>query len=866
MIFDRNYNLETFDLLKENIITLRLDDSNKKYQSYENINYVQKLTLINLVNLFNRYSLRLDKQILLFYNTQYNNYVDTQDFDQMLAEIFYVNENSVGAVRILYEKFYEKFEVILRDSSIFKTTYRDYILYILPFMLSLITFISFVHLLLKIKDYKIQIQNVFFSIKREDIEKTIRSINEFSGFTEIYKNQNVTMDQGYMELKEASIKHSNYLLGEITELQNLPSNININSKQSKKSNDLIQKDSDNNILNDNDSNKNTDFHSIEKENNHEIHEEILDKRPTPHNLSMNNNPIRNKLNSPVTSPKFKRSVHFEPLKIKSDNIKNSVINDHLLNSNKNVKLAAKRLYSKKNNLLSTLQDNLEHERTRLNKKKRNSVKIETVKKKSFNRLKDLNYGGNGGKYKKYSKDDLDNLNNLIQTNETNENIIKTNINLLTKITNEEEPIHKLKKKTFTFKQLNIKEIKEELSNELSKELSKEKEAEHDVKENENAIKETHITQHQVTDNKLLRDYDLKSSLFSSLSSKKGLVEIGFGDNNLVGKLHITIIYSLLFIILADDFNNEDDDITSSKNDTGKTFKKDMLDTYIKIIVIMLLICSHFVVSIALNNTFSNKFLNNATDLNLLSGRAWNFNNMLIFFRESIVNLSVKSNKNLNYSDYSLLYNTEENLSSLDLFYLYFNKSFESERKISSISLSSTFFESYLNDSNILNSNKFCDYIQNLDYKPINNNITCNKKLDLLDWMQITYIDIRNMINQYEQINDKSYTDINNYLLSYNITQLIDNTELFISKGLKLGIKTQFKVISLMIETYKNTTIIRTIIFLILCVIMSIMFFIIASFLKELINKNKAILTIIPNEIIIGNIKVQEALQFLSKSS
>ena len=41
-------------------------------------------------------------------------------------------------------------------------------------------------------------------------------------------------------------------------------------------------------------------------------------------------------------------------------------------------------------------------------------------------------------------------------------------------------------------------------------------------------------------------------------------------------------------------------------------------------------------------------------------------------------------------------------------------------------------------------------------------------------------------------------------------------------------------------------------------------FLIADSLKELMNKNKAILTIIPNEVIIRTAKVREVLEYLEK--
>jgi len=248
--------------------------------------------------------------------------------------------------------------------------------------------------------------------------------------------------------------------------------------------------------------------------------------------------------------------------------------------------------------------------------------------------------------------------------------------------------------------------------------------------------------------------------------------------------------------------------------------------------------------------------------------------MMIFFRETIVELSTKqNNQKIDYSDYSQLY-TDKKLNPIDLFNLYYNKSLSTDRSVALFPQDSTFFQSYINELSILNSNKFCDYIKNEEYtinitnrfnnSYIPNSITCDKKLGLKDLMEIIYIDIKTMIFSYENTNTKTNELFSSFLLNYNLTRAIDTNELFINKALLLGIENQFKVIEDLIINFSYITIIRTCLFLVFCALMFVLLFVIARFLKDLINKNKAILTIIPNEVIINTAKVQEALQFLGQ--
>ena len=116
--------------------------------------------------------------------------------------------------------------------------------------------------------------------------------------------------------------------------------------------------------------------------------------------------------------------------------------------------------------------------------------------------------------------------------------------------------------------------------------------------------------------------------------------------------------------------------------------------------------------------------------------------------------------------------------------LYYNKSISFDREIILIPQDSTFFNSYLNEKSILNSNKLCETIKNINYiNNITSKIVCSSNLGLNDLMEIIYIDIKSMISSYQNTKSKTDKEFNKFLMNYNLTQAIDITELYINKAL-----------------------------------------------------------------------------------
>ena len=107
----------------------------------------------------------------------------------ILKEIYYIIENGLNILRIIFEKIMQRLNIILKDNSRIKTEIRDYLIYIGPFLISIIAFIIFCFLLSKIKEYKIAIQSVFFLISQKEIDTILIKINDFNNKNEQYQNK-----------------------------------------------------------------------------------------------------------------------------------------------------------------------------------------------------------------------------------------------------------------------------------------------------------------------------------------------------------------------------------------------------------------------------------------------------------------------------------------------------------------------------------------------------------------------------------------------------------------------------------------------------------------------------------------------------
>ena len=105
----------------------------------------------------------------------------------------------------------------------------------------------------------------------------------------------------------------------------------------------------------------------------------------------------------------------------------------------------------------------------------------------------------------------------------------------------------------------------------------------------------------------------------------------------------------------------------------------MIVIHFKIIFILLVTCVYFVYIIISNKQLDDTFKTNNSYLTILSERSTNFNNMILFYRETISSLTSKITIGES-SKFENLYK-DDNLTNLDLFQLYYNKTISIERNI-----------------------------------------------------------------------------------------------------------------------------------------------------------------------------------------
>jgi len=308
------------DFYNEQVNMATMEDDMSITYSKQNFKFFSGYLLIKLVNLLKETTLKLPDDKSILFNSGFER-GDTVNI--LLKEIYYIFDNGIKVLRFSFEKIKHKLNEIIRTNQIFNTEIRDYIIYICPFVITVVAFVGFIFLLSKIKEYKVTIQNVFFIIDPKEIEDIIIKIEDFSVKNDNYKDS----DNKYaLHSGKKSTKISGFGRSELSSSpnrsnkRNLIDIINSPSKDNKELKDLKagkppSNDSDNinNALS-----KQTSANAGETNE----HVEIVDTKEKI--MGTNENLLSNATNADL---KTNAKIDFLKSKFKNTNITNSKIKE-----------------------------------------------------------------------------------------------------------------------------------------------------------------------------------------------------------------------------------------------------------------------------------------------------------------------------------------------------------------------------------------------------------------------------------------------------------------------------------------------------------------------------------------------------------
>jgi hypothetical protein len=290
----------------------------------------------------------------------------------------------------------------------------------------------------------------------------------------------------------------------------------------------------------------------------------------------------------------------------------------------------------------------------------------------------------------------------------------------------------------------------------------------------------------------------------------------------------------------------------------------------KIFFLLLLICIYFLIVLIMNKDFINDFKQNSYYVTLIGERGWNFNNLLIYFREMIVQGMKKSNYTI--LDESGLYKYSD-LDGLDLYSLYYNKSSKIENSVQSIyNIKSNLLKDFIKMDTILNSKEFCSLLKNYNidfidvdekycqqFKSFSNINGLSNYIGFIT--NFCYNNFYLYSNRDKSLNLDFFT-ITSILRDENLAIQINVNQIIIFRAFLLELNILCDSIISYLNYFNNSTLIRICFFFVLIIFEVSIFMYLANILKKLINEDKAILTIIPSEAISINEKIKNAFQYL----
>ena len=266
------------------------------------------------------------------------------------------------------------------------------------------------------------------------------------------------------------------------------------------------------------------------------------------------------------------------------------------------------------------------------------------------------------------------------------------------------------------------------------------------------------------------------------------------------------------------------------------FRKKRWFFYLKIIILIIIILIFFIERIVLD-IVSNPLSSQKLLFQQITDRAWNYNNLALFYRSMIMQGKIKLPLISNYIDFSQL-NTVENLDSYDLFNLY-------SSKVTNI------------ESNIL-----IDFYNNFQTQ-CNTFNQAQNKVGLKNLIAFSSNFFSNNFNNYfTRDYNLNMIQIKSYLVNSDLAYITDTNFLFINQAFLLLLDNFSFDISNFNNYNQNFSIIKFSLFIGVLIIELICFIIISNSMKKMINKDKAILAIIPSEAISNNEKMNNAFQEL----
>ena len=294
--------------------------------------------------------------------------------------------------------------------------------------------------------------------------------------------------------------------------------------------------------------------------------------------------------------------------------------------------------------------------------------------------------------------------------------------------------------------------------------------------------------------------------------------------------------------------------------------------YTQIIFPLLIVCIYFIITIILNNNFNSDISNNSIYLSYIGSRGWSFNNLLIFYRNMMMTgFKYSSIKNLNLS--SLYINTD--LDSIDCFNLYYNKSSLNENMIKIISsLRSDLLNNFIVRENSFATTDFCLNLKNFDsnfydiYQKncitnLNKNGLANSIGLISNFLYNNYYSLK---GDNDTIISLNLTTMIDYVSNNNLAIYLDNSLYYIDQAFICELINEFAGISEYILSNQFYVVTRNSIYLFILLLELIFFIIFANSLKNKINKDKSILSVIPSKAIMNNPKMKNALENLKNLS
>ena len=290
----------------------------------------------------------------------------------------------------------------------------------------------------------------------------------------------------------------------------------------------------------------------------------------------------------------------------------------------------------------------------------------------------------------------------------------------------------------------------------------------------------------------------------------------------------------------------------------------------KLIVLIFFISAFFIETIIYFYIY-NPLSTEKVIIHQIADRGWSYNNLEIFYRSMIMQGHKKRANILDYTNSALLYNID-NLDSFDLFNLYFTKISTIESIIqTNLNAESRLLSHFFNSELSLSSSLFCSILRDYDNQFYNEyQSDCeifNNGGNKVGIKNLIAYSTNYFYNKYHTNFNISYNfdmkTIKSIISDDELSIINDTNFLYLNQAFILLLENFLTDISIYISKYINYLIVNFNIILIIIITEFIVYLMISNSLKNKINKDKSILSIIPSEAIISNEKMTKEFQRLN---